>query len=76
MAYSWKIEQAAVEQVIMFPSEYVYKAYLHELKRKEVPHEIIDFRNNDDGSIRAVIRKRYNQNDFMASSDRYLQNHP
>lgn len=65
---------AAVEQVILFPSSYVYKAYLHELNRKETPHEIIDVQNNTDGSIRAIIRKRYNQNDFMPQSERSLQN--
>lgn len=76
MAYSWRIEQAAVEQLILFPSAIVYKAYLSELNRKQVPYEVIDCRNNQDGSVRAIIRKCYNQNDYLSSFNRALQNPP
>lgn len=65
MAYSWTILKAAVEQVILFPSERVFETYCHELNRKQEPFELLASVTNPNGSVTAKIRKRYNQNEFL-----------
>lgn len=65
MAYSWKILRGAVEQEILFPSEKGYEAYLEQLIRKEEPFEIVDEHENEDGTMTVIMRKRYNNNEFL-----------
>ena len=72
MAYGWKIQKAAVEQVILFPLVLCLRAYVDGLCRKGEPYEIISKTTNEDGSITVVIRKRYNQNEFLGSADEML----
>lgn len=72
MAYNWKILKAAVEQVVLFPSVLSFKAYVDGLCRKGEPYEIVSKTENEDGSLTVVIRKRYNQNEFLYSADELL----
>lgn len=72
MAYSWKIIKAAIEQVVLFPSKLTLNAYFSELARKGEPYEIVRKTCNDDGTVTVVVRKRYNQNEFLGSADDLL----
>ena len=54
-----------MEQEILFPSEKVYETYLSELVRKEEPFEIVTEQENEDGTMTVVMRKRYNNNEFL-----------
>ncbi len=72
MGYGWKILKAAVEQVILFPSVLSFKAYADGLCRKGETYEIVSKTENEDGSLTVVIRKRYNQNEFLGSADELL----
>lgn len=66
MAYSWKILRGAVEQEILFPSEKEYEEYLARyFVAKELPFEIVDEKENEDGSMTVVMRKPYNNNEFL-----------
>ncbi len=67
MAYSWKILKAAVEQEILFPSESCFGRYVHDLTVKGEYFEVTSVNHNEDGTITAVFRKRYNNNAFLAS---------
>lgn len=69
MAYNWKIVKAAVEQIILFPSEQVFETYCCKLTCKQEPFEIKGKKINPDGTVTAIFRKRYNQNDFLSLSD-------
>lgn len=72
MAYNWKILKAAVEQVVLFPSEWSFRAYFTELAKKGAPYEIVSKATNDDGTMTVVVRKQYNQNEFLGSADELL----
>lgn len=72
MGYGWKILKAAVEQVVLFPSLLSLQAYVDGLCRKGEPYEIVRRTDNEDGSVTVVIRKRYNQNEFLGSADELL----
>lgn len=72
MGYGWKILKAAVEQVILFPSEWSFRAYFTELVQKGAPYEIVRKSVNNDGTITVVVRKQYNQNEFLGSADELL----
>lgn len=65
MGYSWKIQKAAVEQEIQFPSEEVYVKYIAGFIRREEPFEIVDEKENEDGTYTVIMRKRYNNNAFF-----------
>lgn len=73
MAYNWKIIKAAVEQVVLFPSKLAFQAYFTELaKRSGGRYELISKTENDDGTVTVVVRKPYNQNEFLGSADELL----
>ena len=66
MAYSWKILKGAVEQEILFPSEKDYEEYLAKyFVAKELPFEIVDEQENEDGTMTVIMRKPYNNNEFL-----------
>lgn len=65
MGRNWKIQKAAVEQEVLFPSKKVFQEYLNGLNKKEEPYEIISESYNEDNSVTVVIRKRYNFNAFL-----------
>lgn len=68
MGYKWQILRAAVEQEILFPNRKVYEAYIDELKRKRMPHEVLGKHERLDGSVVVLMRKRYNPiNPFLES---------
>ena len=67
MGNTWRILKAAVEQEILFPSEKCYKDYLAKLNQKNEPYEIIGATINLNGSVVAVMRKRYNNNLFFGN---------
>ncbi len=70
MAYSWRIEKAAVEQLISFPSKICFNAYFAEMARKGEPCELLQTDDQPDGTVTALVRKRYNQNEFLRAADR------
>lgn len=70
MAWSWRIQKASVEQVILFPSEISYNAYIAEMARRGEPCELLQTNYNDDGTVQALVRKRYNHNAFLSNGDR------
>ena len=65
MAYKWRILRSAVEQEILFPSEADYESYLAKFHRDEIPYEIVNETENEDGTYTAVLRKPYNNNEFF-----------
>lgn len=66
MAWSWRILRAAVEQEILFPSRRVFDEYTNRLSRKGEPFEVLSEKENADGSLVVLMRKRYNpQNPFL-----------
>ena len=65
MAYRWKILRAAVEQEILFPSAWDFEIYVEGLGRKGEPCEVFQKRENADGTVTAILRKRYNNNEFL-----------
>lgn len=69
MSWSWKIQKAAVEQEILFPSEKVYEDYLAKLIGREEPFEIVDETKNEDGTYTVVMRKKYNNNPFFRKEE-------
>lgn len=75
MAYSWKIMRAAVEQEILFHTHREYKNYIAGMKRKGIPYQVMGKVAHDDGTVTALVRKRYNpQNAFLEgqpAGDRY-----
>lgn len=73
MGYGWKILKAAVEQVILFPSKLAFQAYFADLAQKCAgKYEIVSKAENDDGTVTVVVRKPYNQNEFLYSADQFL----
>lgn len=73
MGYGWKILKAAVEQVILFPSKLAFQAYFSGLAQKHAGvYEIVKKTYNDDGTVTVVVRKPYNQNEFLSSADELL----
>ena len=72
MAYSWKIIKAAVEQVIQFPSEASLKDYVTKLCSRKQCYEIVSKTQNEDGTMTVVMRKQYNNNEFLGSADELL----
>ena len=67
MAWKWKIQRAAVEQEILFPTREIYDTYIDKLVHSQETFEIIKEEDNEDGSMSVVMRKRYNNNPFMHS---------
>ena len=67
MAYRWSILKAAVEQQILFPTKTCYDEYIRTLTIKGEPFEVHSVAENPDGTVTAVMRKRYNNNAFLAS---------
>lgn len=66
MAYRWKILRGAVEQEILFPSEKDYEEYLERyFVAKDLPFEIVDEQENEDGTYTVIMRKPYNNNAFL-----------
>ena len=66
MAYRWEILRSAVEQEILFPSEKDYEEYLaNYFIAKELPFEIVDEQENVDGTMTVIMRKPYNNNEFL-----------
>ena len=65
MGYRWTILRASVEQEILFPSKLSLEAYIEVLERKKEPYQIIGQTDNEDGTVTAIMRKRYNNNDFL-----------
>ena len=66
MAYRWKILRGAVEQEILFDSEKDYEEYLEKyFVAKELPFEIVDEQENEDGTYTVIMRKPYNNNKFL-----------
>lgn len=72
MAYSWKIIKAAVEQVIQFPSEASLRDYVTKLCSRKQSYEIVSKTQNEDGTMTVVMRKQYNNNEFLGSADELL----
>lgn len=72
MAYSWKIIKAAVEQVIQFPSEQSLRDYVTRLCNRHDTYEIVSKKQNEDGTLTVVMRKQYNNNEFLGSADELL----
>lgn len=72
MAYSWKIIKAAVEQVIQFPSEASLRDYVAKLCDRKHTYEIVSKEKNEDGTLTVVMRKQYNNNEFLGSADELL----
>lgn len=72
MAYSWKIIKAAVEQVIQFPSEASLRDYVTKLCDRKHTYEIVSKEQNEDGTLTVVMRKQYNNNEFLGSADELL----
>lgn len=72
MPYKWNILKAAVEQVVLFPSEQDMRDYFTRLARKGEPYEIVTKTANTDGTLTVVVRKRYNQAEFLYSADELL----
>ena len=65
MAYRWKILRAAVEQEILFPSTLDFENYVDGMGRKGEPCEVFQKKENADGTVTAILRKRYNNNEFL-----------
>lgn len=66
MARDWHIVRAAVEQEILFPSRKSFDNYINDMTRKGQPFEVWDVKDNEDGTVSAFMRKRYNpQNAFL-----------
>ena len=65
MSYIWKIRRAAIEQEIIFPSELSYAAFREEFNASGKPLQIVSEVKEEDGTVTAVIRKQYNNNDFL-----------
>ena len=73
MGYGWKILKAAVEQVVLFPSQLAFQAYCSGLAQKcGGTYEIVSKTENDNGTVTVVLRKPYNQNEFLYSADELL----
>ena len=70
MANKWHILRGSVEQEILFPTKEIYNDYIKRLKNKEEPYEIISEREEKDGSVIVIMRKRYNYNNFLYSHER------
>ena len=70
MAWNWKIQRAAVEQEILFPAKEVYDSYVGKLEKSGEPFEVVSKKQNQDGSITAVMRKRYNNNLFLRNDEK------
>lgn len=75
MGYNWQILRAAVEQEILFPSVKSYGDYIDSMERKGMPFQVLSSKVSDNGTVVALIRKRYNPgNAFLRSQpagDRY-----
>ena len=69
MSWSWRILRGAVEQEILFPSEACYAAYIEKLTAADEPFEVVEKTANEDGTVVALMRKRYNQNLFLPSGE-------
>lgn len=67
MAYRWKILRSAVEQEILFPSRKNYEDYKADLDKKKEPFEVVCEKDLADGSVVAIMRKRYNYTAFLKS---------
>lgn len=76
MAYGWKILKAAVEQEILFPNMESFDACIKRLSQRNEPFQVLSAVQNEDGTVTALMRKRYNpQNAFLWSQEAALYNH-
>lgn len=66
MGYSWSILEAAVEQYIMFPTEQAYRQHISSLAASGKTYEVIWKHSHECGTVTAVIRKQYNQCEFLS----------
>ena len=60
MARNWLILRAAVEQEILFPSQKALDDYVAKLEVENFPHQLIRSTVKEDGTVVALMRKRYN----------------
>lgn len=60
MAHNWSIIRAAVEQEILFPSQEALDHYIAQLEVEDFPHQLIRSTAKEDGTVVALMRKRYN----------------
>lgn len=66
MAYRWKILRSAVEQEILFPSKEIYEDYkVKYFVEKHLPFQIVDEKENEDGTYIVIMRKPYNFTEFL-----------
>ena len=73
MANKWSITKAAVEQVIKFPSKEIFNNYIKKLDSKKYTYEIVYKTLHDDDTLTVVMRKQYNNNEFLSSGEALLQ---
>lgn len=60
MPRNWTIIRAAVEQEILFPSQKALDDYIAKLEADNFPHQLIHSTVQEDGTVVALMRKRYN----------------
>lgn len=66
MGRLWRIQRAAVEQEILFPTENIFQDYIKNLEKKEYQtYEIVEKTVQEDGSLIVLMRKSYNVNEFL-----------
>lgn len=59
-----KIIAAWIEQILEFPSEEEYQAYIKELCRSPKKFKVLNEQKLEGGSMLIVIAKQYNNNNF------------
>lgn len=77
MAHNWSIIRAAVEQEILFPSQKALNDYIAKLEAADFPHQLIRSTVQEDGTVVALMRKRYNPINpfFPAENGNWIFNH-
>lgn len=65
MSRKWTILKAAVEQEISFPSEEVFKEYVARMNNGRSVLQVVEYNRQNNGSIIAVVRRSYNNNEFF-----------
>lgn len=77
MSYGWRIMRAAVEQEILFLTHRDYKNYIVGMKRKGIPYQVMSKVEHDNGTVTALVRKRYNpQNAFLWQDQQHDESQP
>lgn len=67
MAYYYKVLKAALEQELLFKDETDYMRF--KKKWGKDVGEVVDKTVNDDGTINVILRRYYNQTDFLPFYD-------